>query len=123
MNDPRFVACETLITFLTIENNNINNYIVTFEYMSDGDSIRNSCDVLLSIGWPGLRQELHICDHNEDRFLTPIKHSFVKMNIWFIFYARIQILEEQWAIIKKIRNISLCTLGPDKVVFLLICTC
>ena len=26
------MALETLITFLTIENNNMNNYIVTFEY-------------------------------------------------------------------------------------------
>ena len=26
------MTLETLITFLTIENNNINNYIVTFEY-------------------------------------------------------------------------------------------
>ena len=28
----RFLEKETLITFLTIENNNMNNYIVTFEY-------------------------------------------------------------------------------------------
>ena len=26
------MTLETLITFLTIENNNMNNYIVTFEY-------------------------------------------------------------------------------------------
>ena len=40
----------TLITFLTIENNNINNYIVTFELLCDGDSIRNSCNVLTQGG-------------------------------------------------------------------------
>ena len=30
--DLRHLTLETLITFLTIVNNNINNYIVTFEY-------------------------------------------------------------------------------------------
>ena len=38
------MTLETLITFLTIKNNNINNYIVTLNKES-GDSIRNSCDV------------------------------------------------------------------------------
>ena len=42
------LTLETLIIFLTIENNNINNYIVTFEKKSDADSIRNSCDVFLN---------------------------------------------------------------------------
>ena len=31
-SDPGDLTLETLITFLTIENNNMNNYIVTFEY-------------------------------------------------------------------------------------------
>ena len=42
---PQRAILETLITFLTIENNNINVYIVTLELKSD--SIRNSCDVIV----------------------------------------------------------------------------
>ena len=39
------LTLETLITFLTNENNNIDNYILTLEKKSDGYSISNSCDV------------------------------------------------------------------------------
>ena len=43
-NDPRPLTFETLITFLTIENNNLN--IRSDPWLkSDRDSIRNSCDV------------------------------------------------------------------------------
>ena len=44
MNDPRFVACETLITFLAIENNNLIIHSDPW-IKSERDSIRNSCDV------------------------------------------------------------------------------
>ena len=48
MNDPRFVACETLITFLAIENNNLIIHSDPW-IKSERDSIRNSCDVLFSL--------------------------------------------------------------------------
>ena len=44
MNDPRFVACETLITFLAIENNNLIIHSDPW-IKNERDSIRNSCDV------------------------------------------------------------------------------
>ena len=42
----RLVTFETLITFMTIENNNLNIHSVPW-IKSDRDSIRNSCDVFL----------------------------------------------------------------------------
>ena len=43
-NDKDIVTFETLITFLTIENSNLNIYSYPW-IRSDRDSIRNSCDV------------------------------------------------------------------------------
>ena len=46
--DKHIVTFETLITFLTIENNNLN--IQSYPWIkSDRDSIRNSCDVSVCI--------------------------------------------------------------------------
>ena len=62
------MTLETLITFLTIENNNINNYIVTFEYrvmvtafaiLDGGSKYRGSRPIVAKIadlGPPGAPQ-------------------------------------------------------------------
>ena len=44
------LTLETLITLLTIENNNINNYFDLW-IKSDRDSIRNSCDFFTYMWW------------------------------------------------------------------------
>ena len=44
-NNPRPLTFETLITFLTIENNNLNIHSDPW-IKSDRDSIRNACDVM-----------------------------------------------------------------------------
>ena len=50
MQSQKLVTFETLITFLTIENNNINIHSDPW-IKSDRDSIRNSCDVLFLVSW------------------------------------------------------------------------
>ena len=74
------MTLETLIAFLTIENNNMDNYIDLW-IESDGDSIRNSCDVFMWTEFDG--HAPNKLGNKREFIFQKFFHQFV-LSCWFL---------------------------------------